>query len=108
MIENIERNGILKNGFQILNPLNRHEFWFIVRESNFIVTPKTLEMCRVSCTKNCVKYTVFGVAYTLLELALTDLRQQLIFDPAANRTCGTVIRCLVVPSWPVGWLTGWI
>ena len=47
------------------------EFWFIVRESNFIVTPKTPEMCRVSYTKNRVKYTVFGVAYTLLELALT-------------------------------------
>ena len=72
MFENIERNGILKNGFQILNPLNRHEFWFIVRESNLIVTPKTPEMCRVSYTKNSVKYTVFCVAYTLLELALTD------------------------------------
>ena len=47
------------------------EFWFIVRESNLIVTPKTPEMCRVSYTKNRVKYTVFGVAYTLLELALT-------------------------------------
>ena len=62
----------MKNGFQILDPLNMLEFWFIVRESNFIVTPKTPEMCRVSYTKNCVKYTVFGVAYTLLELALTD------------------------------------
>ena len=71
MFENIERNGILKNGFQILDPLNMLEFWFIVRESNFIVTPKTPEMCRVGYTKNCVKYTVFGVAYTLLELALT-------------------------------------
>ena len=71
MFENIERNGILKNGFQILDPLNMLEFWFIVRESNFIVTPKTPEMCRVSYTKNRVKYTVFGVAYTLLELALT-------------------------------------
>ena len=61
----------MKNGFQILDPLNMLEFWFIVRESNFIVTPKTPEMCRVSYTKNRVKYTVFGVAYTLLELALT-------------------------------------
>ena len=71
MFENIERNGILKNVLQILDPLNMLEFWFIVRESNFIVTPKTPEMCRVSYTKNRVKYTVFGVAYTLLELALT-------------------------------------
>ena len=29
-------------------------------------------MCRVSYTKNGVKYTVFRVAYTLAELALTD------------------------------------
>ena len=63
----------MKNGFQNLDPLNMLEFWFIVRESNFIVTPKTPEMCRVSYTKNRVKYTVFGVAYTLLELALTDI-----------------------------------
>ena len=86
MFENIERNGILKNGFQILDPLNMLEFWFIVRESNFIVTPKTPEMCHVSYTKNRVKYTVFGVAYTLLELALTDYRYPVIIlacnDPA--------------------------
>ena len=70
VFKNIERNGILKNGFQILDPPNRLEFWFIVRESNFVVTPKTPEMCRVSYTKNGVKYTVFRVAYTLPELAL--------------------------------------
>ena len=29
-------------------------------------------MCRVSYTKNGVKYTVFRVAYTLAELALTE------------------------------------
>ena len=61
----------MKNRFQILEPQNRLEFWFIVRASNFIVTPKTPEMCRVSYTKNGVKYTVFRVAYTLGELALT-------------------------------------
>ena len=61
----------MKNGFQIPDPQNRLEFWFIIRESNFIVTPKTPEMCRVSYTKNGVKYTVFRVAYTLAELALT-------------------------------------
>ena len=75
----MERNGILKIGFQILNPLHRHEFWFIVRESNLIVTPKTPEMCRVSYTKNRVKYTVFGVAYTLLELALTEGLESRLF-----------------------------
>ena len=73
VFKNIERNGILKNGFQILNPPNRLEFWFRVRESNFVVTPKTPEMCRVSYTKNGVKYTVFRVAYTLPELALTEI-----------------------------------
>ena len=49
------------------------EFWFIIQESNFIVTPKTTEMCCVSYTKNGVKYTVFHVAYTLAELALTEV-----------------------------------
>ena len=78
MFENIERNGILKNGFQILNPLNRHEFWFIVRESNLIVTPKTPEMCRVSYTKTSVKCMVFCIAYTLLELALTGYTATLL------------------------------
>ena len=63
----------MKNGFQILDPPNRLEFWFIVRESNFIVTPKTPEMCCVSYTKNGVKYAVFRVAYTLAELALTEI-----------------------------------
>ena len=72
MFKIIERNGILKNGFQILDPPNRLEFWFIVRASNFIVTPKTPKMCRVSYTKNGVKYTIFRVAYTLPELALTE------------------------------------
>ena len=62
----------MKNGFQIPDPPNRLEFWFIVRESNFIVIPKTPEMCRISYTKNGVKHTVFRVAYTLAELALTD------------------------------------
>ena len=62
----------MKNGFQIPDPPNRLEFWFIVRESNFIVIPKTPEMCRISYTKNGVKHTVFRVAYTLAELTLTD------------------------------------
>ena len=61
----------MKNGFQIPDPPNRLEFWFIVRESNFIVIPKTPEMCRISYTKNGVKHTVFHVANTLAELALT-------------------------------------
>ena len=37
-------------------------------------------MCRVSYTKNRVKYTVFGVAYTLLELALTDDGRRLMME----------------------------
>ena len=92
MFENIERNGILKNGFQILDPLNMLEFWFIVRESNFIVTPKTPEMCRVSYTKNSVKYTVFCVAYTLLELALTDSSIANVCSNLAIMQCGNVAK----------------
>ena len=65
----------MKNGFQIPDPPNRLEFWFIIRESNFIVTPKTPEMCCVSYRKNGVKYTVFRVAYTLAELGLTEKKQ---------------------------------
>ena len=67
----------MKNRFQILERQNRLEFWFIVRASNFIVTPKTPEMCRVSYTKKGVKYTVFCVAYTLAELALTEESEQI-------------------------------
>ena len=96
MFENIERNGILKNGFQILDPLNMLEFWFIVRESNFIVTPKTPEMCRVSYTKNRVKYTVFGVSYTLLELALTDNRVKPIKVGFLNRFLCVADNCLPI------------
>ena len=92
MFENIERNGILKNGFQILDPLNMLEFWFIVRESNFIVTPKPPEICRVSYTKNSVKYTVFCVAYTLLELALTDSSIANVFSNLAIMQCGNVAK----------------
>ena len=36
------------------------------------MTPKNPEICYVRYTKNGVKYTVFRVAYTLVEIALTD------------------------------------
>ena len=71
VFKNIERNGILKNGFHILDPPNRLEFWILVWESNFIVTPKTPELCRVNYSKK--EFTVFCVAYTLAELALTEV-----------------------------------
>ena len=57
---------------------------------SFIVTPKNPEICYVCYTKNGVKYTVFHVAYTLVEIALTEFWSK-TFGSMKNFKCKIIL-----------------